>query len=183
MPRHDETHTPHIAVDDHQHKEPLRRGLAKARKRELRLQDRRRYEKDWLAPAGSELEKQFLRRWVQQDGLSKEDRDLIHRWISNPDEFAKRNALFWQAAKKSLLGAPVYNTAIDRHKKLDSKEWLVAFCTAQGIRQKEIAELTHMGERMVDNTIRSLKDKISREFQYEIEIVDRVHIARWFFGL
>lgn len=179
----DETQAPHSAADEHPHKEPLRQGLAKPNKRLLRLQERRRLENDWLAPAGSEIEKQFLRRWVQHDELSKEDRDLINSWIRNPDEFAKRNMLFWQAAKRSLLGSPVHNTAIERHKKLGNEEWLVAYFTAQGIKQREIAELAHMSEKTVDNTIRSIKDKIGQEYRYDIEINELAHIARWFFGL
>jgi len=157
--------------------------LVPTTKRGRRKQARRLLEKDWLAPAGSVPEKQYLRRLAKQEELSKKDRDEIHKWLSNPNESAKRNALFWQAAKKSVLGPVVYGTAMDRHSKLNDEEWLVACFTVQGIRQKEIAELTHMGERMVDNIIRSLKDKIGQEFRCDIDIVDRVQIARWFLGL
>jgi len=128
------------------------------------------------------LEKQYLTRWAKH-GLSQNDRELIYKWMNNPDESAKRNTLFWQSAKNSVLGPVVYETAMERHRKLDDKEWLVACFTAQGMRQQEIAQLTHMGERMVDNTICSVKDKIAQELHCDIEIDDRVQIARWFFGL
>ena len=128
-------------------------------------------------------EKQFLKRWAKQEGLSQKDRDLIYKWIDDPDEFAKRNALFWQAAKKSLLGPVVYETAIERHSKLDDKEWLVACFTAQGMRQKEIAKLTHIGVRMVDNIIRSLRDKMTQELECDIKSDGLAQITCWFFGL
>ena len=128
-------------------------------------------------------EKQFLKRWAKHGGLSQEERDLIHKWIDDPDEFAKRNALFWQSAKKSLLGPVVYKTAMERHRILNDKEWLVACFTAQGMRQQEIARLTHIGVRMVDNIIRSLKDKMTQDLECDIESDGLAQIARWFLGV
>ena len=182
-PRQDKTRAPQIAAVDHSHTESSGRGLAKTKKRELRLQARRSYETDWLAPAGSEQERKFLRELVKQDGLGKEDRDLLAKWISNPNGSIDYNAPFWRVAKKLVLGPVLYERAMERHRNLRNNEWLVSYFTVQGIKQKEIAELTRMSEKTVDNIIRSLKDKISQEFQCEIEIVDRVQIARWFFGL
>ena len=127
-------------------------------------------------------EEQFLTRWTKH-GLSQNDRELIYKWINSPDEYAKRNTLFWQSAKNSLLGPVVYKTAMERQRMLDDKEWLVACFTAQGLRQKEIAELTHIGVRMVDNIIRSLKDKITQELKCDIESDGLVQIARWFLGM
>ncbi len=49
--------------------------------------------------------------------------------------------------------------------------------------QKEIAKLTHIGVRMVDNIIASLKDKITQELECDIEPDKLAQIARWFFGL
>jgi hypothetical protein len=177
----DETRPPHISTDDHSHKEPLGKGSEKPNL--FRLRERRRLENDWLAPAGSEMEKRFLRRWLRHDTLSEEDRRLVLSWIRNPDEFARRDMLFRITAKKSYLGKVVYDTTIERHKNLDSKEFLVACFTAWGIKQKEIAELTHMSDKSVDNTIRSIKDKIGHEYGYDIEINELAHIARWFFGV
>lgn len=70
-----------------------------------------------------------------------------------------------------------------RHSMLDDKEWLVACFTAQGMLQKEIAQLMHTSERMVDNIISDLKDKITLDLGCDIERVDRAQIACWFFGL
>jgi hypothetical protein len=155
--------------------------LAKTNNKELRKEARELHAKNWLHPVGSVQEKQFLEKWAEVADVSQ--RDLIYQWINNPDEFAKRNALFWQAAKKLAVGPISYETAMERHRTLDDKEWLVACFTAQGKRQKEIAKLTHIGERMVDNIILSLKDKIIQEFQCDIKDVGLAQIARWFFGL
>ena len=159
-----------------------RQPSAKEQKRELREQARNLHQKDWFAPAGSVLEKQSLTRWAKH-GLSQNDRELIYKWIDSPDESAKRNTLFWQSAKKSVLGHVAYETAMERHRMLDDKEWLVACFTVQGMGQKEIAELTHIGVRMVDNVIRSLKDKIIQELECDVKDVELAHITRWFFGL
>jgi hypothetical protein len=184
LPSRAEPHAPLLPPpDDPSPKGSPKQPLAKEKKRELREHARKVHEDHWLAPAGSEQEKQLLERLTKQEGLSQKDRDLIYKWIDDPDEFAKRNALFWQCAKKSVLGPVVYETAMERHRMLDDKEWLVACFTAQGMKQQEIAKLTHIGVRMVDNIIRSVKKKIAQELHYDSEIDDRVQIVRWFFGL
>jgi hypothetical protein len=183
LPSRAEPHTPIFPPDDPSPKKSLRQPSAKQQKRELQEQARKLHEKDWLAPAGSVREKQFLEKWAKQEGLSQKDRDLIYEWIDHPDESAKHNTLFWQAAKKFVLGSVIYKTAMERHRTLDDKEWLVACFTAQGMLQKEIAKLMHIGERKVDDIIRSLKDKITQDLECDIERVDRAQIACWFFGL
>ena len=165
LPSRAEPHAPLFPSDDPSPKESLRQPSAQEEKRELREEARKLHEKGWLAPVGSVQEKQFLNRSAKQEGLSQKERDLIYKWIDDPDESAKRNPLFWQSAKRSVLGPVVYETAMERHKMLNDKEWLVACFTAQGMRQKEIAELTHIGVRMVDNIIRSLKDKMTQDLE------------------
>jgi hypothetical protein len=177
-----EPQSPLSQSDDPSVEEALRQSSPKEQKRNLREQARSLHEKDWLAPAGSVAEEQFLTRWAKH-GLSQNDRELIYKWIHSPDESAKRNTLFWQSAKNSVLGPVVYETAMERQRMLDDKEWLVACFTAQGLRQKEIAELTHIGVRMVDNIIRSLKDKITQELKCDIEPDGLIQIARWFLGM
>jgi DNA-binding CsgD family transcriptional regulator len=185
LPRRSERQVSPSPTDENSSKDALRQPLAKTNNKELRKEARELHAKNWLAPAGSVQEKQFLKRWAKVADVSQKDRDLIYQWIDKPDEFAKRNTLFWQAAKKSALGSISYETAMERHRTLDDKEWLVACFTAQGKRQKEIAKLTHIGERMVDNIILRLKDKIIQEGWCDIDIKDvgLAHIARWFFGL
>jgi len=181
FPRQDEAHAPHIPTDDPSHKELPRQALTKAEKKKLRERDRNLLKDDWLAPAGSEQEKQILRKWAEQKGLSKEERAIIHEAINCRDESARRNLLFWQVAKHRVLGDFVYDRAIERHGKLNSREWLVAYFTTQGLKQGKIADLTYMSERMVDETILSLKDKIAQDLD-----CDTVHIAqitRWFLGV
>lgn len=103
MPIHADSHAPLSQHDDPSPQESLRPS-AKEQKRVFREQARKLHEKDWLAPAGSVQEKQLLKRLAKLKDISKKDRDLIYKWIDNPDEFAKRNALFWQTAEKSVLG-------------------------------------------------------------------------------
>jgi hypothetical protein len=174
---------PPFQSGDHSSKDSVKQQSAREQKRELREEARQLHEKDWLAPAGSEREKQLLERWARHGGLSPSELAFIKQWIDNPDEFAKRNALFWESAKKSVLGDVVYETARERHRTLDDKEWLVACFTAEGMLQEKIAKLMHIGERMVDNIICSLKDKITLDLACDVERVDRIQIARWFFGL
>src|SRR5439155_3913607 len=131
----------------------------------------------------SAREKQLLRSFAERGGLSQKDLAFIKEWINHSDEFAKRNALFWHAAKKSMLGSVVYETARERHRTLGDKEWLIAYFTVEGMGQKEIARLTHVGERTVDQMIRTLKDRITQEVECDIESVGLPQIARWFFGL
>jgi hypothetical protein len=181
LPRRSERQVSPSPTDENSSKDALRQPLAKTNNKELRKEARELLAKNWLHPVGSVQEKQFLKKWAEVADVSQ--RNLIYQWINNPDEFAKRNALFWQAAKKSAVGPISYETAMERHRTLDDKEWLVACFTAQGKRQKEIAKLTHIGERMVDNIILSLKDKIIQEFRCDIEDVGLARIASWFFGL
>jgi ATP/maltotriose-dependent transcriptional regulator MalT len=153
-------------------KESLPKPLTKREKEQRLEQARKLHEKDWLAPAGSVQERQFLQRWAKQTD-SQEQRDLIYKWIKNPDQFAewmkdpdkfgKRNAMFWPVAKKSVLGPVVYETAMERHGKLNNKEWLVACFTAQGMKQEEIGKLIDMSESTVDNVIAVLKRRITQE--------------------
>jgi DNA-binding CsgD family transcriptional regulator len=183
LPRRSERQVSPSPTDENSSKDALRQPLAKTNNKELRKEARELHAKNWLAPAGSVQEKQFLKRWAKVADVSQKDRDLIYQWIDKPDEFAKRNTLFWQAAKKSALGSISYETAMERHRTLDDKEWLVACFTAQGMRQKEIAKLTHIKERTVDNIILRLKDKIIQEGWCDIKGVGLARIARWFFGL
>jgi DNA-binding CsgD family transcriptional regulator len=161
----------------------VQRPLKKENKRELREETRKRHEKNWLAPAGSERERQWLRGWAKRGGLSQKYLQLIHEWLNNPDEFARRNEMFWHAAKKNMMGPVVYETAMERHQQLDATEWLVAYFTVEGVGQKQIASLTHISERTVDNIIRNLKDKITQDLGCDIQSVEIPQITRWFFGL
>ena len=136
--------------------------------------------RNWVAPAGSELEKELLERWGEQPGLSTQDRALIQEWIDKPDGFAKRNALFWEAAKRSVLGHPVYETAKARHRRLSPRAWLVAWAIAQGKTREEIKALIGKdGVRTVAYAIEEIKEQIAPD----PSSVTHAQIARWFFGL
>jgi len=158
--------------------------LTRQDKRRLREQDRKHYQQDWLAPFGSEQEKQLLRIWEKRGTLSREDRELINEWLRDPAAVKRgRDPLFLYAAKKKYLGEVIWKAAAERHKQLDDIEWLVAYFTAQGKSQKRIASLTHLSERRVDDTIRGIKEKISLEFMWDAESVTLPQITRWFFAL
>jgi ATP/maltotriose-dependent transcriptional regulator MalT len=159
------------------------------KKKETGLKPLTREEKEelrdnWLAPAGSEQEKQFLKRWAQREELSEADRALIREWHKTPDGFAKRNEGFTRVAKKSVLGDLVWETAMERHKKLPrGREWEVACLTAEGYGQEEIADLMDRSPRTIDGIILKIKEIIVQDLNCEMESVNIVQIALWFRGL
>jgi ATP/maltotriose-dependent transcriptional regulator MalT len=139
---------------------------------------------NWLAPAGSEREKQFLKRWAQREGLSEAHRALIREWHKTPDGFAKRNTGFSRAAKKSVLGDVVWEAAMERHKKLPrGREWEVACLTAEGYGQEEIADLMDVSPRTIDGIVFKIKQIIAQDLNCEMESDNIVQIALWFRGL
>jgi ATP/maltotriose-dependent transcriptional regulator MalT len=144
-------------------------------------QDRR---DNWLAPTGSQQEKQFLKRWAQREGLSEANRALIKEWHNTPDGFEKRNTGFSRAAKKSVLGDVVWEAAMERHKKLPrGREWEVACLTAEGYEQEEIADLMDRSPRTIDGIILDIKRIIVQDLNCEMESVNIAQIALWFRGL
>jgi len=155
--------------------DPVRKPLNDEEKESLR--------KDWLAPAGSPQERRILKKWATQKDLNDNERALIHAWINKPDGFATRNEAFWGTAKKSVLGAVVYDTAMERHKKLNWNEWIVACLTTQGIKQSEIADLLDKSERTVDGIVLNVKQKIFQDLDCDLDSVNSAQIARWFLGL
>jgi hypothetical protein len=113
----------------------------------------------------------FLKRmgWTVE-GL-KEHRK---HWLAKPDSDEKRNALFWEAAKKQAYAA-AYQKAQERQKELGSSEWMVAFLLAEGLDREHISAELGIHEDTVDKLIRVVKDIACVETP--------AHIARWFFGL
>ena len=161
----------------------MERKLTRQDKGRVREQDRKHYEQDWLAPFGSEQEKQLLRIWRKHGTLSLEDQKLINEWLKDPEAIKRgRDPLFLYTAKEKYLGKVIWEMAAERHKQLDDTQWLVAYFTAQGKRQKRIASLTHLSERRVDDVIREIKDMIAHEFDCNPYAVGIPQITRWFFG-
>jgi hypothetical protein len=162
----------------------VRQPLTREDKKGLRKEAREHHGQDWLAPFGSEQEKQLLRIWAKRGRVSQEGLKLIDAWLKNPAAVKSgRDPLFLYAAKKKFLGEVVFETAAERHKQLDDQEWLVAYFTAQGKGQKRIASLTHLSERRVDDIISGIKDRITKEFDCKLESVGLPQITRWFLGL
>lgn len=138
---------------------------------------------NWLAPAGSLQERRMFEKLAKQQGLEEKDRALVYAYLAKPDGFAERNALFWHAAKKQILGPVVYDTALRRHKELSPAEWLVACLISQGFKQDEIASMVVKALPTIEKTIASIKEKIRQEFKYASEAVTLGEIVRWFLGL
>jgi hypothetical protein len=139
--------------------------------------------KNWVVDAGSEEETKYLEKWARQEDLKDQERALIYAWLDKPDGFEKRNAGFWQGAKRRVLRPVIYDTAMERHKLLEQEdEWLVACLTAQGVGQKKIAKMIGMSESTVDKTVAAVRDKIRLNLNCNISSVKLAQITRWFFG-
>lgn len=153
------------------------------KQKRLTSEEKEKLRNNWLAPAGSAEERRFLKQWASQKEISEEDRALVYAWISKPDGFEKRNEGFWRAAKRSVLGGVVYESAMERQKKLTWDEWLIACLITQGFKQREIATMVGESLSTIEKTIASIKDKIMSDFGYMVEAVKPVTVARWFLGL
>lgn len=173
---------------------------------------------NWVADAGTELERELLSRWAKQPGLTDEDRALIsewidggfqriagseplrqflkrwinrkpltdwecksiREWIDKPDSHKKRDELFKLAAKRSVVGHAVYETAKERQNRLSPRAWVVAWAIAQGLTRKQILTLIgRRGVRTVANSIQEIKDHIDPD----ASSLKFAQITRWFFGL
>lgn len=111
------------------------------------------------------------------------DRALILTWIDKPDGLEKRTEGFWRAASKSVLAEVMYETAMERQRKLPLHEWVVGCLITEGIKQEEIADILHKSERTVDKTVLDIKHRIVQELGCDVESVNPLQISRWFLGL
>jgi hypothetical protein len=128
-------------TSDHSQRDPVQQPFTREDKKRLRKQAREHYEQDWLAPFGSDQEKQLLRIWRKRGTLSPEDQKLIDAWLKDPEAIKRsRGPLFLYTAKEKYLGKVIWNTAAERHGRLDDTEWLVAYFTAQGKRQSRLSD-------------------------------------------
>jgi len=125
----------------------------------------------------------MFEKLVKQQGLQEKDRALVYAYLAKPEGFAERNALFWHAAKKQVLGPVVYDMALERQKKLSPDEWLVACLIAQGLKQEEIAPIIDKSLPTVEKAVASIKNIIMRDLTYDIEAVNLAQVTRWFLGL
>ncbi len=128
--------------------------------------------------AGSERQRRFLKRWINQEPLTDRDRESIREWIDKPDSQKKRDELFWEAAKKSVIGRPDYEIAMERHARLSPRARIVAWAIARGLRRKEIRPLIGKELRTVADCIAEIKEQMAEDNAS----MTLVHIARWFLG-
>jgi hypothetical protein len=146
--------------------------------------ERAELQANWLAPLGSEQERQFLERWASHMEANDNDRLLVREWIDKPDDFGKRNAMFWHSAKREILADVVYDSAMKRHKKLLKKnEWLVACLMSQGFTQPEIAELLGVTKGRIENVVAAIKEIIIEDCSYAFDKVNSLQVGRWFLGV
>ena len=128
-------------------------------------------------------DKRFLKKWATRKGLREKDRALILTWIDKPDGLEKRTEGFWRAASKSVLAEVMYETAMERQRKLPLREWVVGCLITQGIKQEEIADLLNKSEGTVDKIVLDIKHRIVQELGCDVESVNPFQISRWFLGL
>jgi len=120
-------------------------------------------------------ERRVSPRFLKRMGLAAEElKERRRHWLAKPDSQGKRNAMFWEAAKKQAYIA-AYENAQKRQKELGSSEWMVACLLAEGLDREQIAAEMAIEVDTVDKLIRIVKD-IAR-------VKTPAHIARWFFGL
>jgi ATP/maltotriose-dependent transcriptional regulator MalT len=124
-----------------------------------------------------------LREWALHRPLVDPERAQIFGWLDSHDEQGKRNALFWNSAKESVLGRVVYDNACKRHGILKEREWLVACFIARGLQQAEIADLLRVSRPTIDIAVRKLKEDISKDLGCDVKSLNTAVIASWFFGL
>jgi hypothetical protein len=153
-------------------------------KQKLPPKEREERRNNWLATTGSLQERRMYEKLAKQQGLDEKDRALVFAWLAKPDGFEKRNALFWHAAKRQILGPVVYDMAMERHKKLRPDEWLVACLITEGLNQKEeIAPMMGKSPRAVEYLVAEVKQEIVQDLGCNIEAITITQIARWFLGL
>jgi len=139
---------------------------------------------NWLAPAGSPQERRMFEKLAKQQALDEKFRALVYAYLAKPDGLAERNALFWQAAKRQVLGDIVYEIALERHRKLSRpNEWLVACLISQGLKQEEIVPIIGQSLSTVEKAVASIKKIVMSDLTYDIEAVNLPQITRWFLGL
>ena len=120
-------------------------------------------------------ERRVSPRFLKRMGLAAEElKERRKHWLAKPDSNEKRNAMFWEAAKKQAYAA-AYENAQKRQKQLGSSEWMIACLLAEGLDREQIAAEMAVEIDTVDKLIRTVKD-IAR-------VQTPAHIARWFFGL
>jgi DNA-binding CsgD family transcriptional regulator len=177
---------------------------AMKRKKPLTPEEKEQLRLNWLAPAGSTKERQYIKRLATTAGLlSEKERAFFKEWLVEGDTPEGRNQLFWKAAKKSVLGSVVHDTALRRHKaaELTPDEFRVACFVTRGCKDAEIADILAKSVPWVEKAKARIKEKITlqrvREHDEEKEEeesqtdvrtdaatgVTPVGIARWFLGL
>jgi len=151
-------------------------------KQKLPSKEREERRNNWLAPAGSLQERRMLEKLAKQKALDEKFRALVYAYLAKPDGLGERNALFWQAAKKQVLGDIVYELALERHHKLNRpNEWIVACLISQGLKQEEIGPIIVKSLATVEKAVASIKEQIMVDL--DIEPVSLTQITRWFLGL
>lgn len=147
---------------------------------------RQKMRENWLAPQGSELEKQMIDSLLSYKALTPQDKTMLLKYRKSGDSSEMHRTGFWLTAKKLKLGPETCELALSRHKKLEGNTWLVAYCIAdsEGKTLKEIGEKLGISADGVKFHKQKIGPIISEEHGHQIQgMADDAQITRWFLGL
>ena len=160
----------------HQRRETRRMTLTEKQRKEIQA--------NWVAPAGSEEEKQFLDAILHHGNLSAEERKYVQDWRDGKGDYGMHNHVFWELGKPRALGSVAHARAMERQAKLRGNTWFVAYYISAGKAEKEIVDKLGFASR---NSLRGPKDTIAnlvrQEYGYGDDPVPEEMITRWFLGM
>jgi hypothetical protein len=155
----------------------------------LTQKQREEMRENWLAPARSEEERQFLEILLEHGKLNESERKYVLQWRDGRDGRGMHWNAFLDVAtkrdmKQRVMGKPVHETAMRRHADLEPNTWFVAYFTSMGYTQKEMAKMLGFAD---DDGIRyhmdKLRERIKQEYGCSLKSVNTRRITRWFLGL
>src|SRR5438067_767497 len=97
---------------------------------------------NWLAPQGSDVEKQMIESLLSYEASTQQEKTMLLEYRKSGDSSVMHRTGFWLTAKKRKLGPETCELALSRHKKLEGNTWFVAYCitNSEGKTLKEIGE-------------------------------------------
>ena len=155
-------------------------------KTKLTEKARQKMRENWLAPQGSDVEKQMIESLLSYKALTQQEKTMLLAYRKSGDSSEMQRTGFWLTAKKLKLGPETCELALSRHKKLEGNTWFVAYCIANsdGKTLKEIGEKLGISADGVKFHKQKVSEIISEEHGHRIQgMADDALITRWFLGL
>jgi hypothetical protein len=155
-------------------------------KSKLTEKARQKMRENWLAPQGSDLEKQMIESLLSYKALTQQEKIMLLAYRKSGDSTEMHRTSFWLTAKKLKLGPETCELALSRHKKLEGNTWFVAYCIAssEGKTLSEIGEKLGISVDGVKFHKRNISEIISEEYEHKLEgMATDAQITRWFLGL